>query len=204
VSRVIPSHLRRRWLSTWLRLVIRTLAAAGLLLAALLAGTAHNGPLCLAFLTATALVGMAAARALGDAREATDALRLHRAVKDVLEALARGGWHLKHDLRWPGGKGDGHLAMIPSGGLAFAVKDCSTAIEDFDLSQTQDFATALSETGRPYVPICVAMADEMDSHANRGVVCCTSKQLASELREAEEAFAAGLADESTRRELLYG
>jgi hypothetical protein len=93
--------------------------------------------------------------------------------------------------------------MTPGGELAFAIKDCPKAIHDFDLSQTQQFASVLCKTGRPYVPICVGPAAKQRSFLDRGVTCCTLEVLAAELLDAEAAFAASLADESLHNELLY-
>ena len=151
----------------------------------------------------------------------------------ALTPLGAGGWHLKHNVRWPEGPGDGHLAMIPGGRLAFAIKDCPDGIEDFDLAQTQEFATALSELGLPYVPVCVGTAtgarslasdslagnpladhqgegNEGDSEGTgihsftaRGVLCCTPEAVAPELIDAHRAFLTSLADERTHLQLLY-
>jgi hypothetical protein len=198
----LPSRLRRRWLSAWATLLTRALATGGLLLATVAAGTAHRGLMSLAFLTITAVLAVAVARARRATRRTGKALRLHRTVEEALSILAERGWHLKHNVRWPEGPGDGHLAMIPAGDLAFAIKDCVAAAEDFDLTQTQDFATALGRTGRPYIPICVVAA-EGRSLTDRGVVCCTPERLAAELLDAEKAFGASLFDEELQRELLY-
>jgi len=196
----LPSRLRRRWLSAWATLLTRLLATAGLLLTTVAAAIAHRGLMSLAFLTVTAALAVAVARARRATRRAGGALRLHRVVEDALAVLAPRGWHLKHDVRWPEGPGDGHLAMIPAGDLAFAIKDCVAGADDFDLAQTQDFATALGRTGRPYIPICVA---DGRSLTDRGVVCCTPERLAAELLDAEQAFGASLFDEELQRELLY-
>lgn len=201
--RVIPSYLHRHWLSAWVRLLTRLLVAMGLLSAATLAAVAHNGPMSLVFFTVTAFVGIAIVRAHQVTRRASTALRFHRTVDNALNVLVPRGWHLKHNVSWPEGRGNGHLAMSPSGQLAFAIKDCTTEIGDFDLAQTQDFATALSDTGRPYVPICVAASNGERSSADRGVVCCSPGQLAAELLEAESAFMTSLLDEAARNELLY-
>ncbi|HEY8082011.1 MAG TPA: hypothetical protein VIE64_00465 [Solirubrobacterales bacterium] len=150
-----------------------------------------------------AMMTIAVGRAYGASRRIGAALRLHRTVEKALDDLTRHGWHLKHNVAWPEGPGDGHLAMNPSGELAFAIKDCVALIDDFDLSQTQGFASALSQTGRPYVPICVVAAHDARPFANRGVVCCTPELLATELLDAEQAFATSLRDEAARRELLY-
>lgn len=203
-SRVpVPSRLRRHWLSTWARLVTRTLATAGLLLAAGMAATSHQGVVFLIFCTAAALVSIAVSRAHRTCRQAATALRFHRTVQDALRALGQRGWHLKHGVRLSNGPDDGHLAMTPGGELAFAIKDCPKAIHDFDLSQTQQFASVLCKTGRPYVPICVGPASRQRSFLDRGVTCCTLEVLAAELLDAEAAFAASLVDESVHNELLY-
>lgn len=231
--RVLPSSLHRRRVSAWARLFARALAAAGLLLVAGLAAVGKPGLLCLAFLTAAALVGVAALRARDGVRQAGAAVRLHRTVTRALSPLGPGGWHLKHNVRWPEGPGDGHLAMIPGGRLAFAIKDCPGGIEDFDLAQTQEFATALSELGLPYVAVCVGTATGTRSLANdvlagnpstdhqgegidgdregsaihsftaRGVLCCTPEALPAELIDAHRAFLTSLADERTHLQLLY-
>jgi hypothetical protein len=203
MKRFLPSHLQRARLSAWATLLTRVLAAAGLALSALLAGASQNGLLSLGFLTGASLVSIAVARAHRRVRQARTALRFHRVVGTALSALGAGGWHLRHDVRWPEGPGEGHLAMTPGGDLAFAIKDCAPAISDFDLSQTQDFATALGQTGRPYIPICVAAASGVQSLSDRGVLCCTPDRLAAELLEAEAGFAASLSDEATHHELLY-
>jgi hypothetical protein len=203
-SRVpVPSRLRRHWLSTWARLIARTLATVGLLLAAGIAATSHQGLAFLAFCTAAALVSIATSRAHRTCRRAASALRFHRAVQDALRTLGQRGWHLKHGVRLSHGSDDGHLAMTPAGELAFAIKDCPAAIHDFDLSQTQEFASVLSKTGRPYVPICVGAASKERSFLDRGVTCCTPEVLSAELLDAEAAFLASLADESVHNELLY-
>jgi hypothetical protein len=203
-SRVpVPSRLRRHWLSTWARLIARTLAAAGLLLAAGIAATSHQGLAFLVFCTAATLVSIATSRAHRACRQAAAALRFHRAVQDALQALGQRGWHLKHGVRLSHGPDDGHLAMTPAGELAFAIKDCPAAIHDFDLAQTQEFATVLSKTGRPYVPVCVGAAGKQRSLLDRGVACCTPELLSAELLDAEAAFLASLADESVHNELLY-
>jgi hypothetical protein len=203
-SRVpVPSRLRRHWLSTWARLIARTLATAGLLLAAGMAATSHQGFVFLVFCTAATLVSVATSRAHRTCRQAAAALRFHRTVQEALLALGRRGWHLKHGVRLSNGPDDGHLAMTPGGELAFAIKDCPKAIHDFDLSQTQQFATLLSRTGRPYVPICVGPASKERSFLDRGVTCCTAEVLSAELFDAEAAFAASLADTSVHNELLY-
>lgn len=199
----LPSHLRRRWISAWSALFARSLAVAGLLLTTVLAATAHNGLMSLASLTVTAVLAVSVARARHATRRAGAALRLHRTVEEALGVLASRGWHLKHNVRWPDGPGDGHLAMIPAADLAFAIKDCVAGADDFDLTQTQDFATALGRTGRPYVPICVAAARDALSLTDRGVVCCTPDRLAAELLDAEKAFGASLLDEELHRQLLY-
>jgi hypothetical protein len=203
VKRAIPSRLRRRWLSAWGTLLARLLAMAGMALTTGLAASAHRGPICLAFLTIAAILAIAVARARREVRRAGTALRLHRKVEEALAVLASRGWHLKHNVRWPEGPGDGHLAMIPAGDLAFAIKDCIGGADDFDLTQTQAFATALSQTGRPYVPICVASAGSSRSLTDRGVVGCTPERLAAELLDAEEAFGASLHDEELQQQLLY-
>lgn len=203
-SRVpVPSRLRRHWISTWLRLVARTLATAGLLLAAGMAATSHKGVVFLLFCTAATLLSVAASRAHRACRQAASALRFHRRVQDALAELGRRGWHLKHGVRLSNGPDDGHLAMTPGGELAFAIKDCPKTTHDFDLSQTQQFASVLCRTGRPYVPICVGPAIKQRSFLDRGVTCCTLEVLAAELLDAEAAFAASLADESVHNELLY-
>jgi hypothetical protein len=203
-SRVpVPSRLRRHWLSTWARLMTRVLATAGLLLAAGIAAASHRGLAFLVFFTAAALVSIATSRAHRSCRRAAAALRFHRAVQEALGALRARGWHLKHGVRLSTGPDDGHLAMTPAGELAFAIKDCPTAIHDFDLSQTQEFASVLSKTGRPYVPICVGAASKERSFLDRGVTCCTPEVLSAELLDAEAAFLASLADESVHNELLY-
>jgi hypothetical protein len=199
----LPTRLRRRQLTAWSTLVGRLLAAAGLLLAAVLAAASHRGLISLAFLTATSLVAIAVARAHQATRHAAAASRLHGAVEDALSVLASRGWHLKHGVRWPEGPGDGHLAMTPAGDLAFAVKDCTASIEDFDLAQTQEFATALCRTGRPYIPICVGTASHAQSFAERGVICCPPELLVAELLDAERAFATSLLDEAAHIRLLY-
>lgn len=200
---VLPSHLRRRWLSAWITLLARSLATAGLLLTTVLAAAGHRGLMGLAFLTAASILAVSVGRARRETRRAGTALRLHRAVEDALAILASRGWHLKHNVRWPEGPGDGHLAMIPAGDLAFAIKDCVAGAEAFDFAQTQDFATALGRTGRPYIPICVAAAGNTRSLTDRGVICCTPDRLTAELLDAEKAFGASLLDEELQRELLY-
>lgn len=196
-------HLQRVRFSAWATFFTRALAAAGLVVSAVLAGGEENGLLSLVFLTVAAVVTIAVVRARRALRRATAALRFHRLLKEALGQLAPTGWHLKHDVRWPEGPGDGHLAMTPRGDLAFAIKDCVTPISDFDLSQTQDFATALARTGRPYIPICVSSAKGAKSVSDRGVICCTPERLATELLDAEQAFALSLRDEATQHQLLY-
>jgi hypothetical protein len=233
VRGALPSRLHRCRASAWARLFARALAATGLLLTAALAAAGHRGLLCLGFLTAAALVGIAALRAREGVRQAGAAARLHRRVSDALSPLAAGGWQVKHNVRWPEGPGDGHLAMIPGGRLAFAIKDCPEAVEDFDLAQTQEFATALSELGLPYVPVCVGTATgarslasdsltgsplvdhpdkgntgdpegtDIHSFTARGVLCCTPEALAAELIDAHRAFLTSLADERAHLQLLY-
>lgn len=173
------------------------------MVSALLAGASGNGILCLAFLTAAAAVSVAVARARRMVRLVTRALRFHLLLKRILASLGTGGWQLKHDVRWPDGFGDGHLAIAPGGDLGFAIKDCGPLVSDFDLSQTQVFATALSRSGPPYIPICVAAASGAQSLSDRGVVCCTPERLVAELLEAKDAFAASLRDEATQNRLLF-
>ena len=197
------SHLQRARLSAWATFLTRAFAAAGLVVSAILAGGEKNGLLSLAFLTVAAVVAIAVARARRALRRATTALRFHRLLKETMGQLAPAGWHLKHDVRWPEGPGDGHLAMTPGGELAFAIKDCVAPISDFDLSQTQDFATALGRTGRPYIPLCVTAAKGSKSISDRGVICCTPERLAAELLDAGQAFAMSLRDEATQHQLLY-
>lgn len=233
MARVLPSSLHRRRVSAWASFFARVLAAAGLLLAAGLSAVGKPGLLCLAFLTAAALVGVAALRAREVVRRAGAAARFHRTVTRALSPLGAGGWLLKHNVRWPEGPGDGHLALIPGGRLAFAIKDCPDGIEDFDLAQTQEFATALSELGLPYVPVCVGTATgtrslagdslagsplgdpagdgrdgrpegtDIHSFTARGVLCCTPEALPAELIDAHRAFLTSLADERTHLQLLY-
>lgn len=197
-----PTPLRRQLVSAIGTLVTRSLAAAGLFLAAVLAAAAHRGLVSLAFLTTTALVGIGVARARRRVREAHNELRFHRAVGNTLNSLLGAGWHLKRNVRWPV-RGHGHLAMVPSGELAFAIKDCPHSAGDFDFAQTQEFATALSRTGRPYVPICVEGRAAGRSSSQRGVICCSPELLLGELRDAERAFAVSLANEAAQHELLY-
>ena len=203
MTRALPTRLRRRWLSSLGVLTARLLAALGLLLACVLAAGSGQGPMGLVFLTATAALGVAVARAHRATRQARAAMRLHRTVEDALNSLISRGWHLKHNVRWPEAPADGHLAMIPGGELAFAIKDCIEAISDFDYAQTQEFATALSKTGRPYIPICVAKGHDARSSSERGVVSCTPELLAAELLDAERAFTASLYDDAAHNELLY-
>lgn len=199
-----PSHLQRARFSAWATFITRALAATGLVISAVLAGAESNGLLSLAFLTAASLVSVAVVRAFRATRRATAALRFHRLLKEALNQLGPTGWHLKHDVRWPGGRGDGHLAMTATGDLAFAIKDCTASIDDFDLAQTQEFATALSNTGRPYVPICVAIGDKARSSTDRGVIGCTPELLVAELLDAERAFITSLSDEAAHSRLLFG
>jgi hypothetical protein len=167
------------------------------------AATSSRGLISLAFLTGTSVTAVAAIRARQTTCRIGAAVRLQKGVERVLDPLAAEGWHLKHNVRWPEGPGEGHLVMNPTGQLAFAVKDCAGMIADSDLSQTQGFASALSQTGRPYIPICVGPAEDRLPFADRGVICCAPELLVGELIEAEQAFAAGLADEAARRHLLY-
>jgi hypothetical protein len=204
VKAPLSSRLRRRRFSAWATLIVRALAAGGLLLAAVLAAGERRGLLSLGFLTGVAILSIAVARAQRTTRDVGAALRLHRTVEAALSALSRRGWQLKHNVRWPEGPGDGHLAMTATGDLAFAIKDCPTSIADFDLTQTQKFATALSGTGRPYVPICVTTASEARSSSDRGVICCAADLLVAELLDAERGFVASLADETAHSRLLYG
>lgn len=200
----LVSRLRRRCFSAWATLIVRALAAMGLILAAILAAGEHNGLLSLAFLTAAAVLCVAVVRARRMTRDAGAALRLHRAVENALSVLSSQGWHLKHCVRWPEGFGDGHLAMTAAGNLAFAIKDCTALISGFDLTQTQKLATALSQTGSPHIPICVTAAGDAQSLSDRGVICCTPERLAAELLDAEQAFVTSLFDEASHSRLLYG
>lgn len=215
----LPSRLHRRRASAWGRLFARALATAGLLLTAILAGIGHRGLLCLGFLTASALLGIAVLRAREAVRRAGAAVRLQRMVRDALSPLGARGWEVRTNIRWPEGPGEGHLAMISGGRLAFAIKDCPETIEDFDLAQTQEFATALSRFGLPYIPVCVGTVthsrslagpgstngsqDGTQSFTERGVLCCTPDALTAELLDAEQAFIASLADERAHLQLLY-
>lgn len=199
----LPSRPRRRWLSAWATLLTRLLATGGLILTTANSVIGHRGLMSLAFATVTAILAIAVARARRSTRCAGKALRLHRAVEAALSGLAARGWHLKHNVRWPNGPGDGHLAMTPAGDLAFAIKDCVGGADNFDLTQTQDFATALGRTGRPYIPICVAVRGEARSLTDRGVIHCTPERLVPELLDAEKAFAASMIDEELQHELLY-
>jgi hypothetical protein len=199
----VPPRLQRRRFRTWIAVLTRAFATVGLLLAALAAATSQRGLMSLAFLTAAALLSIAVMRAYRAARATTAALRVHRTVRGALNGLAPRGWQLRHNIRWPGGAGDGHLAITPTGGLGFAIKDCSAPIDDFDLAQTQELATALSQSGRPYVPICVALAGDRHSFSDRGVLCTTPGLLAAELLDAEGAFLASIVDESAHSQLLY-
>jgi hypothetical protein len=174
-----------------------------MLLTTALAAIAHRGLMSLGSLTVAAILAVAVARARGEARRAGRALRLHRTVEGALSGLASRGWQLKHNVRWPEGPGDGHLAMAPAGNLAFAIKDCVAGADDFDLTQTQEFASALGRTGRPYVPICVAATGASRPTADRGVICCAPERLVAELLDAESAFRASLFDEELQRQLLY-
>jgi hypothetical protein len=203
VKTVLPSRLCRQRFSAWAVLLIRSFATVGLFLAAVVAATSSRGLISLAFLTGTSVTAVAAIRARRTTRWIGAAVRLQKKVGQVLDPLAAGGWYLKHNVRWPEGPGEGHLVMNPTGQLAFAVKDCAAAIADFDLTQTQDFASALSQTGRPYIPICVGPAGDKRLFADRGVICCTPELLVGELIEAEQAFATSLMDEAARRHLLY-
>ncbi len=201
MRQALPSRLRRRWLAAWWTLFARSLAGAGLLLATLLAGAAHRGPVCLAFVTATAVLAVAVVRARRATRFAAKALRLHRTVEGALHVLDPRGWHLNHGVCLTAG--DGHLATIPSGELGFAIRDCLGAADDFDLAQAQELATALGETGCPHIPICVTVEAGTEPVSSRGVICCAPERLATELLDAERAFEASLLDEAVQHELLY-
>ena len=200
---VLPSRLRRLHLSAWGILLARSLATAGLLLAVVLAAASHRGLLTLVFLTATCFVAVGVVRAYLATRYLATASRIHRSIKDALSPLGPRGWRLKHNVCWPDGPGDGHLAVAPAGGLAFVVKDCRAPIGDFDLSRAQELATALSRAGCHYIPICVALASDARSFSERGVICCTPGQLVAELLDAERAFAVSLFDEAAQHQLLY-
>jgi len=203
VRRALPSPLRRRWLVAWWTVFARSLAATGLLLATVLAAAAQRGPVCLAFLTATSVLAVAVVRARRQTRVAAAALRFHVAVEGALHRLALRGWHLNHDVRWPAGRGDGHVATIPAGELGFAIRDCLGGADDFDLAQAQELATSLGEAGQPHIPICVTAETGAEPVSNRGVICCTPERLATELLDAEKAFGASLLDEAMQCELLY-
>lgn len=168
---------------------VQLAAATGFGLAAVALAASSGGLVQMTVLLVIALaIGRRGVESSRAARRSACVARANRRARRAFRRLETHGWSVRHAVRWPWGGRLAHLAVAPTGALAFAIDSLAAAPCEADLDRVQNLANWLSRAGAPCVAVCAALGAEDFDELEAGVLVTDVERLDRALGAAWRGF----------------